>query len=131
MRRSATRLSPGLTLKLSTEGRIVGSIVGGKRLDRNVLGQTLLKGCRPRTMSGRRPSRAAGWSSRIFAADNPAHQCRVVERFMPTRDSVRWEVEIRGEAPVEHGNPHATDVSGHPANPILDRLVRPEQANRL
>ena len=64
--------------------------------------------------------------TRTLAADNPAHQCQVVERFTPTQDSIRWELEIRGdEAPVEHRNPHAIDLSGHPANPVLDRLVRP------
>jgi len=39
--------SPGVTLKLSAEGRIVGLSVGAKQLERSVVGQTLLDGCRP------------------------------------------------------------------------------------
>jgi hypothetical protein len=98
--------SPGLTLKLSAEGRIVGLIVGAKRLDRNVLGQTLLEGCRPRNDVGARTIEGGGMEfTRTLAADNPAHQCQVVERFTPTKDSIRWELEIRGE-----GAPWSTEI---------------------
>jgi len=90
--------SQGLTLRLSADGRVVGLIVGAKRLDRNVLGQTLLEGCRPRSDVGAKTIESGGMEfTRTLAADNPAHQCQVVERFTPTKDSVRWELEIRGE----------------------------------
>ena len=36
--------APGLTLKLSAEGRIVGLSVGAKQIERSVVGQTLLEG---------------------------------------------------------------------------------------
>jgi hypothetical protein len=90
--------SPGLTLKLSAEGRIVGLIVGAKRLDRNVLGQTLLEGCRPLGAVGAKTIEGGGMEfTRTMAGDNPAQKCQVVERFTPTKDSVRWELEILGQ----------------------------------
>ena len=124
--------SPGLTLKLSAEGRIVGLIVGPKRLDRNVLGQTLLKGCRPRGDVGAKTIEGGGMEfTRKLAAEDPAQKCQVVERFTPTKDSVRWELEIRGQVA-----PWSTEILTqltYPATPqtlFWTAWSDPEQVNR-
>ncbi|MEI8372772.1 MAG: hypothetical protein WCJ35_08060 [Planctomycetota bacterium] len=124
--------SPGLTLKLSAWGRIVGSIVGTQRLDRNLLGQTLLEGCRSQGAVGAKAIAGGGMEfTRTLVADDPAHQCQVVERFTPTKDSIRWELEIRGE-----GAPWSTEILTqitYPATPKTRYWTAwsdPEQVHR-
>lgn len=90
--------APGLTVKLSAEGHIVGVVAGAKGLERGLMGRTLLEGCR---IHGDAAAKAIGGGgmefTRTLVAGESADRCQVVERFTPTRNSIRWEVEIRGE----------------------------------
>ena len=87
--------SKELTLKLSADGRIVGLRVGAKQLERGVVGQTLLEGCRPHGDVAAKAIRPGGMEfTWTVAAGKPADQCQVSERFRPAKDSIRWEMEV-------------------------------------
>jgi len=74
--------SPGLALGLSADGLIVGLQAGAKQLDLNVLGQTLVEGCRTKGQVAAKAIEGGGMEfARTVVAANPMHQCRVLERF--------------------------------------------------
>ncbi len=85
----------GLTLKLSEEGTIVGATLAGQA--RAMSGETGLAGCT--NVGAVRSRKLAGGGlefSRLVAHAQTGHRATVIERFVPTRDSVRWELEVRG-----------------------------------
>ncbi len=87
--------SKELTLKLSADGRIVGLGVGGKQFQRSVAGRTFLEGCRLQGGVAAKALRPGGMEfTRTLAADKLANRCQVLERFTPTKDSIRWEMEL-------------------------------------
>ena len=84
-----------LTLQLSEEGTIVGATLAGQA--RAVSGETGLGGCtNVGTVTSRKLARGGLEFTRLVAHAQTGHRATVLERFLPTRDSVRWELEVRG-----------------------------------
>ncbi|MEI7901844.1 MAG: hypothetical protein WCK89_16440, partial [bacterium] len=108
--------APGLKLTLSADGRIVGLTVGDKGAERAMAGETLLEGCRTQGAVAAKTLQNGGMEfTRTLVADNPPRACQLVERFTPTRNSVRWEIEILGK-----GVPWSTEILtqlAYPATP--------------
>ena len=90
--------APGLELWLSDQGEVSGAVITGKGQVRQVRGHTELAGCR---VDGEVTSRKLDGGGVEFTkpllhvAQN--RHCRLVERFLPTADSVRWELEITAD----------------------------------
>ncbi len=99
--------TPNLRIRLSpSEGKIVGIVLGKETTERPVTGETVLAGCR---LEGARSQRLAGGGvefKKNYVDKTGQHRAAVVERFLPTGNSVRWEIEVRGSgepwsAPIE------------------------------
>ena len=87
--------APGITVKLDGMGRIAGAVVGAAGNTLELTGRTRLAGMR---VSGgvktttTKPTGATAFTRTM--ADTKGHTCTVVDRFTPTGNSIRWEVEI-------------------------------------
>lgn len=93
--------SSKLRLELSRDGAISGAQWGG--INRQLSGSTQLAGC---TAAGRAPSRRLGQAvefERILVCGD--HRARIIDRFSPLREGVRWRVEVRAE-----GGPWTTAI---------------------
>jgi hypothetical protein len=97
----------GIAVELSAEGQIVGVILGDKKLQRGLRGSTSLAHC---SAQGKAMCKRLGGGglefSRTLTCPAQRQSCQVVERFQPTGASIRWEVEIRGDA-----GPWTTNIS--------------------
>jgi len=97
---------PSLTIKLTGSGEIAGVVLKGN-LERAINAQTKLTGCK---VQGRVRSRELAGGGMEFARElvsaSSQRRCTLVERFMPTENSIRWEMEIRGE-----GEPWSTSIA--------------------
>jgi len=98
--------APGLEIALSDQGDIVNALVGSGRLSRLLRGETTLAHC---TNVGAVTSRelAGGgveFKRRLIHGPTGQH-AELTERFAPATNSVRWEIEIRGE-----GTPWTTSI---------------------
>ena len=83
-----------LAIDLDMEGNIVGAKVNGRVWP--LTGVTELVDCQT---VGETKERKSGKSLtfRRLVRDSESHTAVVTERFMPTTDSIRWEVEIRSD----------------------------------
>ena len=106
------------SVRLSAEGRIIGATLGEKQLPRSLSGETILAGCRREGEVTFRKLKdgSVTFQSRLV---HPAstNSCILLEHFSPTRNSLRWELEIRGE-----GGPWSTEILtqlGYPASPQI------------
>lgn len=90
--------SPVLSLALSARGEIVGVKLGGKALARATRGGTALVQCTDVGAVAVRPLPDGGMEfSRTVGQAATSHRARLVERFRPTADSVRWEIEVQSD----------------------------------
>ena len=88
--------TPDFAVELTADGHIAGLILKRDGSRRAMLGETRLAGC---TIQGPVAARALPGGGAEFEktlADAQGHSCRLVERFLPRPDSLRWEIEIRG-----------------------------------
>lgn len=85
-----------LALELTPDGEISGVVLGKERLRRAVTGGTALAGCEAagRTLVRRVAGGAIEFEKTL--ADNKGNSCRLIERFLPTPNSIRWEIEVIG-----------------------------------
>ena len=83
-----------LAVSLDPEGNIVAARVDGKVWP--LTGATELAGCQTRGETKIKKS-GKGFSFIRTVTDDQGHTATVVERFMPTTDSIRWEVAIRSD----------------------------------
>jgi hypothetical protein len=81
-------VAPGLTISLDGSGRIVGSSQAA------LTGQTRLGGCRQAGKVAVKQVAGGGYAFTRTLADAHGHRCTLTDRWMPTRNSVRWEIEI-------------------------------------
>ena len=104
----------GMTVEISSQGKIVGAVLAGKTIHLPVQGETALAECELRgdITSTKLPGGGLEFRKPI-AFQRGYRNASLVERFLPTSDSVRWEIEIQGE-----DDPWAT--------PIETRLKWPE-----
>ena len=97
--------APGLTLALSERGEIVGATIGGRAVARAVRGGTALGSCReegPVTVRSL-PGGGVEFTRQVVRAGT-GQRARVGERFRPTADSIRWEIEVQSaDAPWSTG----------------------------
>ena len=127
--------APNLRVRISaSEGRILGDQVGlgNDRTagdGRNRLGRLPLRG---RCDQNNSPT-AASNSTKKYVDKTGQHRGTLVERFLPKKDSVRWELEVRGK-----GEPWSTPIETSLTWPepekslLLDGLGRsPSQRDRL
>ncbi len=85
-----------LALELTPDGEIMGLIPGKGRARRAVTGGTALAGCEPagRTVVQRAAGGAIEFEKTLTSAKGDS--CRLIERFLPTPNSIRWEIEVIG-----------------------------------
>jgi hypothetical protein len=97
--------SPALSLELSERGDIIGVVFsGGER--RAVNGRTRLAGCRVADVEPPKILANGGVEWRKHVVDDvTGRECFLVERYTPTTNSVRWEIEIEGR-----GEPWTTPI---------------------
>jgi len=94
--------SSDITVELSRNGKIAGVVLGNRKIRWNLLGQTELAGCRVegKVESGQEKDGGVRFEKRLVCdADGTRREVRLVEVFFPTKDSVRWEMELHGQGP--------------------------------
>ena len=98
-------LAPGLALALSERGEIVGATIGGRQAARTVRGGTVLGQCTDDGAVAVRPLPDGGMEfSRQVVQTSSLQSARIIERFRPTPDSIRWEIEVQSaDAPWSTG----------------------------
>lgn len=90
---------PGLEIELSDQGEIVGAATGGTGLRRLLQGSTALARCtNDGTVSARKMTGGGVEFTRQIVHAPSGQRAALTERFLPAKDSVRWEIEIRGDA---------------------------------
>ena len=98
--------APGLEIELSDQGEIVGASTGRAALRRLVQGSTTLARCTNAGSVSAREMAGGGLEFTRQIVHGPSGQrAGLTERFLPAGDSVRWEIEIRGE-----GAPWSTSI---------------------
>jgi len=87
-------VTPGLTIGLDAHGRIVSSSVAALTC------QTRLGGCRQVGEAAVKQLAGGGYAFTRTLADAHGHHCALTDRWRPTKNSVRWEIElVSGDAP--------------------------------
>ena len=86
-------VAPGITISLDDRGHIVGSSLAA------LTGRTRLGGCQPVGETAVKPVAGGGYTFTRTFSDAQGHRATVTDRFAPTKDSIRWEVEIAGGGP--------------------------------
>lgn len=95
----------GLTVKLSERGEIVGGVLSHKDR-RNLTAATQLRGCKlVGNPSSRRLKGGGVEFTKELSGRSASHRSALVERFLPTRNSVHWEIEVQGS-----GAPWTTEI---------------------
>jgi hypothetical protein len=88
----------GLELRLSDRGEVVGAVVAGKGPGYDVCAHTELAGCRVDGDVRYRKLEGGGVEfTKTLLQVSQNRRCRLVERFLPMADSVRWELEITSD----------------------------------
>ena len=106
--KSADRLSvsaPGIRIEFNRNGGIIGGEFGPNHLARTLTGGTTLKGCSETGEATPLRIPGGGLEFARTMADAAGTVCTVTERFVPKKDSVRWEIEISGG-----GRPWTTSI---------------------
>lgn len=129
---AAEIVTDNLAIRLSDQGRIVGAALGDEQLPRALAAETILTDCRPvgDTTTRKLEDGSVTLQTRLAHRDT-GNGCLLVQRFLPTPNSVRWELDIRGE-----GAPWTTEIVTQLAYPITQQTrfwaawSDPEQVNR-
>ena len=80
--------------------------LGEKGLPRPVTAETVLAGCQPDGRVTMKRLDGGVEFQKPLVQEATKNRCLVVERFLPGQQSVRWEIEIRGQ-----GGPWTTDIA--------------------
>jgi hypothetical protein len=98
--------SGNLEVRLSAAGMVEGVKFVGEASERPIKAETALAGCRQEgeTRVTRLDNGSVQFEKR-FRQENGKGRATVIERVSPTKGSVRWELEIRGE-----GEPWSTPI---------------------
>jgi hypothetical protein len=110
----------GLEIELSSRGEIVNVSLGARKAARRISGGTSLTGCETRRVNAK-PLAERGMEftkeqTGVTTGSAQGRHVTLIERFRPTPDSIRWEIEIHGD-----GAPWSV--------PIETRLVWPDPAS--
>jgi hypothetical protein len=88
----------GMMVEISSQGKIVGVVLAGKAMQLHLQGETSLVECELRGDITSTKLASGGVEFRKPIAFQRGYRNAIlVERFLPTSDSVRWEIEIQGE----------------------------------
>ncbi|MHB8524217.1 MAG: NPCBM/NEW2 domain-containing protein [Limisphaerales bacterium] len=88
-----------LEIGLSDQGEIVGASIGRVGLRRSLQGGTALARCtNAGAVSARKTTGGGVEFTRQIVHAPSGQRATLTERFLPAKDSVRWEIEIRGAA---------------------------------
>ena len=88
----------GMTVEISSQGKIIGAVVPGKGIHLHLQGETALAECELRgEITSTKLSGGGVEFRKPIAFQRGYRTASLVERFLPTPDSVRWEIEIQGE----------------------------------
>jgi len=91
--------APDLSVGISSHGHILALKLGPKKTNIPFHACTVLDGCTQEGPVVHRALDAGGVEfSRSYVHENTRTQCTVVDRFIPAKSSIRWEVEIAGSA---------------------------------
>ena len=99
----------GLSVMLDEQGHITNCSVA------KVSGQTLLDGCQTVGPVAVKALDGGGYAFTRKLTDVQDHRATLTERFMPTKDSVRWEVQV-----ISHDKPWTTAISTRLDYPATD-----------
>ncbi len=98
--------SPALTVELSSDGELVGVVLGKKRW--RVQGGTRLAGCAVQGAPEAQELKGGGVRFRKKLAgkiDGTHREAMIEEEFLPAKDSVRWEIRVDSS-----GSPWSTPI---------------------
>jgi len=90
--------SGDISIELSSDGEITSVTLKDKKIKRNLFGNTNLAGCgfQGKIVSKRLRVGGVEFTKNLVDKRN-CRQCTLTERFIPAKDSLRWEVEIWGQ----------------------------------
>ncbi len=91
-----------VAMNLSEQGEIIGLSIKGKSVPAGFSGKTLIEGSNSTFVSSRKIE--GGWEFEKNIT-SPLGNCKMFERFYSVEGSIRWEVEIQGDA-----NPWSTPI---------------------
>jgi hypothetical protein len=97
---------PGLQLRLSaSKGEILGVKLRSETAERPVTGETMPAGCRREGIRSTRLATGGVEFRKTFVDKSGKHRGTLIERFLPQKDSIRWELEVHGD-----GEPWSTPI---------------------
>ncbi len=86
-----------LDIKLSGEGKIIGMWIGKDKVEKEVVSFTEIEGCRlAGSVKIHKSNDGTIEFARTLINDSLDTKCEVIDRFSPTKNTIRWVVEIRG-----------------------------------
>ena len=97
-----TLCTSGMTVDLSLNGKIVGVQLRNRNSEWNLLGETALAGCHIAGVieSSQGKDQSVQFRKKLICeVSGTQREARLVERFIPTKDSVRWEIDLDGPGP--------------------------------
>ena len=120
VRKGHTVSGGGIALELSSQGNIIGITLTGKKLHRALQGHTALAECElnGEVTSVELPNGGVEFRKPL-SFQRGFRAATLVERFLPTADSVRWEIEIQGGVtrspwpPFSNTEPWGTAIETH------------------
>ncbi len=87
-----------LTVSLSDDGQITAITAGPDKIEKPVNAFTAIAGCRQEGKTVVQKTDDGGvWFERTLVCDSSKKSCVLIEKFIPTENSVRWETEIVGK----------------------------------
>ncbi|MBK8857243.1 MAG: NPCBM/NEW2 domain-containing protein [Opitutaceae bacterium] len=106
-RRSTTAVArhevqaPGLRIELSERGEIVGAKIGDGQASRAIRSGTSLDQCADTgPVTARSLANGGVEFTRQVVRKTTGQHARITERFRPTADSIRWEIEVESADPA-------------------------------
>ena len=103
-----------LQVRLSAAGKIEAIKLPAETAERPVKAETALAGCRQQgdAIATKIENGGVQFEKRFAQEKAGNGRATVIEKFFPTKDSIRWELEVRGE-----GEPWSTPIATHLAFP--------------
>jgi hypothetical protein len=93
--------APGLRIALSERGEIVGATIGDRQASRSIRSGTSLDQCVDNGAVKLRNLADDGVEfTRQVVRKTTGQTARITERFRPTADSIRWEIEVESADPA-------------------------------
>lgn len=99
--------SPAIRVKLSSDGQITSVDLGPTRTMHHVLGQTVIQGCsiEGQVKGAKLENGGVRFAKHLKCQEDGSHELLLVEEFLPTQDSIRWQIQLEGK-----GSPWSTAI---------------------